>query len=166
MKQTIINLLLLLPLLWPAGCSSDEDTNIQPEVKPGDEVQFNIGFGPSTRATTDIAFNTVFEDGDEIGVFALKEGTTDVVAQNVRLVRINGNWVSATDADKIYYPLDGSKLDFYAYYPYLGDHNTTMDNLSFEVKADQSTATNYSKSDLLTAITIGQSNNLGSYLLK
>lgn len=162
MKQPILNLLLLLPLLLLAGCSSEDDAGTQPEVKPGDEVQFNIGFGPSTRAATDIAFNTVFEDGDEIGIFAMKEGTTNVVAQNVKLVRTNGNWVAATDADKIYYPLDGSNLDFYAYYPYQGDHNTTKDNLSFEVKADQSTASNYSKSDLLTAITVRQSNNLVS----
>lgn len=160
MKQTIINLLLLLPLLWLAGCSSEDDTGTQPKVKPGDEVQFNIGFGASTRAATDIAFNTVFEDGDEIGVFTMKEGTADVVAQNVKLVRISGNWRAATDADKIYYPLDGSKLDFYAYYPYQGDSNTTRDGLAFEVQANQSTATNYSKSDLLTATAVSQNNSL------
>lgn len=160
MKQTILNLLLLLPLLSLPGCSNEDDTGAQPEIRPGDEVQFNIGFAPSTRASTDVAFNTVFEDGDEIGVFAMKEGTTDAIAQNVKLVRISGNWTAATDADKIYYPLDGSKLDFYAYYPYQGDYNTTIDGLSFEVQTDQSTASGYSKSDLLTATVLSQNFNL------
>lgn len=160
MKQPIVNLLLLLPLLLMVGCSNEDDTGTQLEVRPGDEVQFNIGFAPSTRASTDVAFNTVFEDGDEIGVFAFEEGTTDVVAQNVKLVRINGNWTAATDADKIYYPLNGKRLDFYAYYPYQGDYATTWDNLSFEVQADQSSASSYSKSDLLTATVGLQNNNL------
>ena len=160
MKQPIVNLLLLLPLLLMVGCSNEDDAGTQPKVRPGDEVQFNIGFAPSTRASTDVAFNTVFEDGDEIGVFAFEEGTTDVVAQNVKLVRINGNWTAATDADKIYYPLNGKRLDFYAYYPYQGDYATTWDNLSFEVQADQSSASSYSKSDLLTATVGLQNNNL------
>lgn len=160
MKQTTINLLLLLPLLWLAGCSNEDDAGLQPEIRPGNEVLFNIGFAPSTRASTDAAFNTVFEDGDEIGVFAMKEGTTAAIAQNVKLVRISGNWTAATDADKIYYPLDGSKLDFYVYYPYQGDYNTTIDGLSFEVQTDQSTASGYSKSDLLSATAISQNFNL------
>ena len=161
MKQTIRNLLVILALLSLVGCSSDEDTSTQPEVKPGSEVQFNIGFAPSTRATTDIAFNTVFEDGDEIGVFATKNGSvTDIVAQNVKLVRVGGNWTAATDADKIYYPMDGRVLDFEAYYPYQGDHDTTKEELCFEVKADQSTATNYNRNDHLRATAAEQSNNL------
>lgn len=143
-------LYLLVPLLLHA-CSSDDDTGMQTEIRAGNEVQFNVGFAPSTRATTDVDFESVFENGDEIGVFALEAGTTNVVYQNVKLIYTAGNWVAATDADKIYYPPGDSKLDFYAYYPYQGDHNTTMDNLSFAVLADQSEDDDYSKSDLLTA---------------
>lgn len=157
-KINLFSVLLLFALLL--GCSSDDDTSTPTEIKSNNEVQFNVGFGTSPRTTTDLNFNSVFEDGDEIGIFAFKEGTTDVVAQNVKLVRVSGNWAAATDADKIYYPMDGRKLDFYAYYPYQGDYTTTWDNLPFEVQADQSTAANYSKSDLLTAIVVAQNNNL------
>jgi len=93
------------------------------------------GFGNNpVNFTSDISSNTVSRASgtqwgvDAIGVYMKKTGqtleTTSVVddAQNKKYTTTgDGNFVYATPEDIIYFPEDGSQVDFIAYYPYQED---------------------------------------------
>jgi len=147
---------LLLLLLF--GCSSDDDLgqNPTPTGVKGD-IRFEIGIAPQTKVATGADFKSVFESGDEIGVFAVKHGDPLIAAHNpihnVKLIYKDNKWTG--DA---YWANNGDKYDFYAYYPYIDNASLDPTAITFNVKADQSTAANYSLSDLMTS----KDNNFGS----
>jgi hypothetical protein len=143
---------LLLLLL---SCSNDEGhlgngDEGKPET-PASAVKFNLGFQGSTKVATDEAFQSTFENGDEVGIFAVKEGEVLLASGNYednrKLVYDGTKWV--LDGADIFYPTDGSNLSIYAYYPYQAGTDPT--NLAFEAGEDQSNAAGYSTSDFLLA---------------
>ena len=141
---------LALPLLL-AGCAQDE---IEPAAADGGII-FNIGFtgqSSQTRVATDGDFRSSWQEGDRVGVFAVPHGqplaASDNSIQNVRLTFDGNGWVQQTP---LYWPQDGTRFDFYAYYPY-NEGVTDPTDIAFAVKLDQSGA-NYSASDLMTART-------------
>ena len=171
-------LLALLPAFALGACSK-EDTDAEPGGTPGaqgSEIRFEIGFGPEggvqawsedgakfsggdvpkTRVATDKAFKSAWTAGDEIGIFAFKEGTLstskDYYIENMKLTFDGEKW---TPAAPIYWPNDGSKLRFYACYPY--NAMSDLETFAFSVHADQSSDTdgksNLDLSDLLLAQT-------------
>ena len=172
MNKKRLLLLPAFPLLLLAGCSLDGIEGSDPAIPTGQngDIQFEIGFAqpdgaaytttendtPRTRVATDNQFRSTWEDGDEIGVFAVIHGkplaTSDNFIHNVKLTYSSANggaWTSPA-----YWPQDGTVLDFYAYYPY--DANATDPTaITFKVKIDQSERadhkSNYNLSDLLTA---------------
>jgi hypothetical protein len=143
-----------------AGCSQDDDLSDQTSPEQVGEISFNIGFAtPKTRVTTDQLFNSTWQAGDEIGLFAVTRAAgatnalkpTDNYFNNVKLTRQNdGSW---TTTETLYFPVSGNVLDFYAYYPY----RASLDNLStaFTVQTDQSAGDGFAQSDLLLAKTTG-----------
>ena len=160
-------LLATLAALILASCSKEEmdgRSDMQNE-----EIRFEIGFAPTddsmqtsfaTRVATDTKFRSIWEDGDAIGIFAVENGsalaTTSNLIHNVKLTyssRGNGTW---TAAEPLYWPMNGKKLDFYAYYPY---DETLTDPLAitFSVPTDQSAMTAgtsvYNRNDILMAKT-------------
>lgn len=141
----------------------------------GGDIRFEIGFagqtsegGPQTRAATLSDFTSKFENGDEIGVFAVANGNPLTASgnpiHNVKLTYTEttpgdpgtGSW-SLDNGVELWWPGSGGKLDFYAYYPYddNGGSPQTLDpqNIAFNIATDQSAATDHNKSDLLTAKT-------------
>lgn len=169
MRRQLTRLLLLfLPLFMLASCDKDDLGNTGPD-RPGakGEMTFDIGFAPTTRVSTAADFSSTWENGDEIGIFAVAHGQTpsatpsDNYIHNAKLTWDGATWVQATPH---YWPQPGSgmtSLDFYAYYPYdAGATDPTA--ITFKVKADQHSTTNsksnYNLSDLLTA----KSDNSGS----
>lgn len=72
-----------------------------------------------TRVTEDS-----WDSGDKIGVFAIKSGSSlhkETIVENydnVLFSTVEGG-VFTSDNQPIYYPKDGSAIDFIAYYPYL-----------------------------------------------
>ncbi|MDR1866137.1 MAG: fimbrillin family protein, partial [Bacteroidales bacterium] len=55
-----------------ASCSQDDDLSDQTSPEQVGEISFNIGFAaPKTRVTTDHLFNSTWQAGDEIGLFAV-----------------------------------------------------------------------------------------------
>ncbi|WP_051697498.1 SUMF1/EgtB/PvdO family nonheme iron enzyme [Prevotella sp. 10(H)] len=152
---------LLLLLLF--SCSSDDDLGQNPTPTGGNsDIRFEIGIIPQTdsklKIATDALFKSVFENGDEIGVFAVKHGEALASANNpihnVKLKYNGGTW-----SGDIFWPnVTGQNYDFYAYYPYIDNANLDPTAITFNVKADQSTAANYSLSDLMTS----KDNNSGS----
>ena len=146
-----------------SSCSEDGEPEI-PAGQTGDIV-FSIGFagqtsgsGPQTRVSTVSDFTSTWEDGDEIGVFAVTSGgTLSATASgnyinNVKLTynKTANTWTSATDL----YWQGSTKYDFYAYYPY-DAAATDPTAIAFNVKSDQNGTTSgkssYNLSDLLTA---------------
>lgn len=122
---------------------------------------------------------TAFILGDAIGVYAVKRKTGDVpaipaassnYAQNVKWVNTEKGWRPASIKDMIVYPEDGSKLDFYAYYPYCdyqGEEEWRNDpgNFWFEVQEDQNEGNNFTLSDFMVARN-QDGNTQGSVILK
>jgi hypothetical protein len=125
----------------------------------GGEITFSFSFEqPETRVATDAAFNSTWENGDAIGIFAVRhasgaQGT--LAASNNYLHNVKATYNSTThawtlDGGTRYFPAGTDQLDFYAYYPYSASA-TNPTAIGFTVQTDQSTAANYNKSDLLTA---------------
>lgn len=184
-KHSITRWLLaaVLPALFLAACSKDNEATdypVTPEPSGGD-IRFEIGFAPQgggamnaqadgsdvpqTRVATDALFNSTWEDGDEIGIFAVQANrplaASDNYIHNAKLTYSSANGGTWTQAEPLYWPTNAENmqvLDFYAYYPYNASA-TDPSNIAFNVQADQSGAadgkSNYSLSDLLTAKTTG-----------
>ena len=159
MTTTYKRLLLLaaLPALLLASCSQEEPGS-EPGTQNG-EIRFEIGFAPQTdpqtRVATDTEFVSTWENGDAIGIFAVEHGkglaASGNYIHNVKLTYTGNSW---TASEGIYWPKDGTKYDFYAYYPY-SDAATDPTTIAFSVPVDQCEATTgkpaYNRNDLLMA---------------
>ncbi|MDL2320666.1 fimbrillin family protein [Alistipes sp. OttesenSCG-928-B03] len=96
------------------------------------EVTFSVSadtysVAGGTRAVTGDDLKTRFEDGDMIGVFAVKHAVgehPEIAATGNYMHNVAMTYDAANDewtmAETCYYPIDGQMLDFYAYYPYTG----------------------------------------------
>lgn len=165
-----------VPALLLTACSKDNDTGDYPGTNksPGGDIRFEIGFAtpeatagadlPQTRVTTDSRFKSTWDDGDAIGIFACRKGETlsetpsDNVLNNIKLTynKATGTW-----SGPAYWPADGSRIDFYAYYPYQGNGTLKPAAIAFSVKTDQRAAADYSASNLLTAKATNGSDGYG-----
>ena len=139
------NTLLLMSALCvlTVSCQKSDDNENSKEAEQQRYVTFTPSLQAPTRATT-----TAFEQGDEIGVFAVKRGATLLEAGNYAdneryiyketLFEPVGNGIEA----------DADGLAFYAVYPYSAN---ASNNMTFDVKTNQTTATAITQSDLCTA---------------
>ena len=139
------------------GCSKDNVADNAPDKTPeSGSIRFDIGFAPTTRMATDVSFESTWEKGDAIGIYAVEHGKelndSDNPIHNVKLTYDGSKWTGS-----IYWPGGNKTIDFYAYYPYSAESNPKK--IAFSVKTDQrgttgagdSEQSNYSLSDLLTA---------------
>lgn len=107
--------LLALPFVF-AGCSGDENLP-GGEVNDG-RVALQVSSGIQTRA-----FDNQWEDDDQIGIFMLDNGQNTVadgydnVPYRVASAGEGGKAFNPVD-EVIYFPTNGDKRDFIAYYPY------------------------------------------------
>ncbi len=160
---------LALVALLLASCGKDDPGGTEPDgtTAGGGDIRFEIGFAPQTRAATDTDFNATWEDGDQIGIFAVASGQPLAASgnyiHNVRLKYSGGTW-SLDSGVELYWPSGGGSLDFYAYHPYSAAA-TNPTSIAFNVKTDQSAETegrsNYNLSDLLTAKPNNSGNGYG-----
>lgn len=110
--------LLALPFVF-AGCSGDENLP-GGEVNDG-RVALQVSSGIQTRA-----FDDQWEDDDQIGIFMLNNGQNTVadgydnVPYRVESAGTGGK-AFAPSSEVIYFPTNGDKRDFIAYYPYSAD---------------------------------------------
>lgn len=161
MKYILLFYLLLCSCVAFTGCQDNSET-LFPEttrqIATFTALQKNTDV--STRAT-----DQKFETGDEIGIYIVKRnGTTSEnlkssgnYADNKRyIISENGNLQPYSESDKIYFS-SSEVYDIYAYYPY----NPNIDdptNYYFTVQQNQSGRNLYTKSDLMTAKSISNSN--------
>ncbi len=149
-----LNLLLLLSglVFLVTGCNQEDfngDTSVTTE---NGDIRFEIGFTPTTRVATGADFESSWEAGDAIGIFALDANTDELFFSNEKLVYDGSEWTG----EELYWR--GKTLKFYAYYPY-DETATNPKAIKFYVKSDQNSTTGedankrsgYSLSDLMTA---------------
>ncbi|MDR2810204.1 MAG: fimbrillin family protein [Tannerellaceae bacterium] len=156
-KILVMNAALLGMVAFSACNVNDgiEDGN-QPQA-----VRFSAGIAnqavqndaPITKAA-----GTIWASGDAIGVFMVEKGMTTIAENAVnRQYTTTGNSTFTTASGQdIYYPMDGSAVDFIAYYPY-ATGKAISDQLSVNVSGAQ-TAASQAAIDLLWA----KANNNGS----
>lgn len=127
-----------------ASCSQENNMD---EAFSQSEKEIIFDLGISQTRTVTIDKKTSFEDGDHVGIYGLKRGATEVLHANLdyHYTADNGKWVAEYS---ITFPIDGSELNFYAYYPYNADLEGT--SFDFSVSQDQS-KDGYNQSDLLLA---------------
>jgi len=102
-----------------ASCSNDDDNGSKWDGNP---VLFNTTVEGSVTSKAKASDNT-WDDGDAIGVFMKKgaglDGVVDGATNKKYTTAGSGAFSPANPAtDAIYFPEDGSNVDFIAYYPY------------------------------------------------
>lgn len=141
MRRNRPNIFMAAALLLLAACGNDNEGTATPE---GDgRVALQVTGGIMTRA-----YDNIWENGDAIGIYMLKTGTATVSegADNRKYTTTGGgNAFTTTAGQTVYFPIDNSKVDFTAYYPY----RQTLDNGAFAL--DVSTQANLPAIDLMTA---------------
>lgn len=112
MNKKTFSAVALAALLLTA-CQNDEET-----MQTDTRVSLQVTSGIQTRA-----FDNQWEKNDAIGIFGFTQGDAPTQAySNVRYVTTGGDGTFTPDGTTIYLPIDGSSLDFVAYYP----HTTSL----------------------------------------
>lgn len=142
MKKNFSTALLFGAIALFSFSCQEKEIVVTPET--ANEISFT-----STISTTSKATDTAFEDGDQIGVTAFTASDyASVYADNVTYTFSKASEVFLSESP-ISYPETMEGLAFRAVYPALtGGY---ADEFSFSVLADQTTAENYTLSDLMTA---------------
>lgn len=146
-----LSLLFLLCTSVLCGCANDDEQILSTDGSTLTVHATANGFasadGVNTRASED-DYNTTFTEGDQIGVFAVKDGQVIEDCKNVPLTYNGTGW----EGNAVYYY---TGAEYFAYYPY--DVNmkdkTNVDDIvkDFIPQTDQSSYEDYTKSDLMTA---------------
>lgn len=153
MNKRILYILPALLMCWLAGCDKNEELPVDTAPQ---EIVFEMVFAgddnPTTKVATDYNFSSSWQNGDKIGVYIVKGGGLQAsgnYADNVEFTYNSGTWTTSTP---LYYPNDGDKLSFYAYYPYDADMTTPL-AYTFNVPIDQAfnNGEYYKKNDFLWA---------------
>lgn len=105
-----------LALLTMASCAK-ENTATEPTVDPTEPVAATFTAASITRVASN-----AWEESDQIGISMVKTTTTTLADGNYENIphTVGAAGASGTfspDDTVIYFPVDGSEVDFYAYYP-------------------------------------------------
>lgn len=149
MKMYFKNLIFALAgALAMTACSNEMEQQLaEGSGNSGQEVKFTVGIENLSRtAVTDGegVLKTTFVNEDAIGIFAYREGETEPAYMNVKYTYNASK--SEWNSDKAI-TSDGTKLSYYAYYPYM-DGVKDPSQLNITVSADQTGG--FSKDDVLT----------------
>lgn len=133
------------------------------------EVMVSDAGSTLTRAYTDSDFKTHFENGDKIGLFAIKDGSV-LPNVNNRCLTFDGKEWNAED--KMNYNISMQGAIFHAYYPY--DENASVNAVSsdpfsdmianMDIPYDQSSESTYLACDFMTGTSKAVESN-GRYTL-
>src|SRR5574344_2688938 len=174
MNTKTINIILLtfILLLGISSCSTENESLVS-DTSAKSKLSISAtdnGFSAEaggTRATTATDYTTTFVSGDKMGMF-VTDGSK-VVVSNICLTYDGTKWAAANAGDAFYYDSNSmSGYQFFAYYPYPASASlpgvpaagaastaTAADDFfsavktGWTVKTDQSTAANYTASDLM-----------------
>lgn len=146
--KTNFKLLAMAAVAMLAMNSCEKENEMNTGEQKGTPVEFEMGISASTRtATNNTSRVTTWVEGDAVGIFAYAKGTTtSPVVKNAKYVLTGDKWVPAAGSE--IYP--EAAYDYYAYYPYQEGVSDPA-NISLAALADQTSAANYAKSDILAA---------------
>ena len=145
-RVRFMQMAMLMAAMAFTACQNSDVDEVTSNVPEQDEIVLDMihPHGAATRAT-----ETAFENSDKVGVYvtaadaALQLGGNEV---NNALFTYNGSsWAASRE---VYW--NNGKHNVFAYYPYSETVNDVED-YSFSVQEDQSTAKNYTLSDFLWA---------------
>lgn len=114
MKKIHFSFAALSGCILLASCSHSEINDVAEQQSV--QATFSGSINQMTRV-----LGTSWEANDAIGIFMLQNGTTNLTGDvaNVEYVTSGDGTFTASNADAtIYYPVNKSKVDFVAYYPY------------------------------------------------
>lgn len=112
--RLLVGIVLSLGILH--SCQNNEALVTSGEVNEnGIAFTSTIDDGQASRA-----YDGMWEANDEIGLFMLSHETSTLLDENVPYVTRKENGYFVSKIRPIYYPEDGSQVDFIAYYPYNG----------------------------------------------
>lgn len=161
MKRIFHYMLMGACALAVLSCSKNESV---PQEENDGEIAFRISkTGPATKVT-----ESGFQIGDEIGLWAVERDGGNKVPLQIGGNYINNEALRLQDASDhwggsrtLYW--SANACDFYGVFPYQSDV-TSIEAQPFSVRLDQSSAANYTASDLLWAcaenVSHGQTVNL------
>ncbi len=143
-KKAIPTSLFLLALLGASACTKsncgDDDCTQQNAITLSSEVRF----GSPQRLQDHQIIN-----GEALSLFVTRSGSVTTADQLYSDTRITANGTGGfTYSVPMFYPADGTAVDFYAVHPY-SEAALLSSPLSFAIQPDQSIEANYLKSDLL-----------------
>lgn len=156
-KYLQIALLTLMLFSW-VGCSQIEE-EFQENSKG---ITLNVADAgvinnESSTRTQDAGFVTTFTQGDQIGLFAVKEGVILNEINNLPFTFNGSSW----SGKPILYDARLEGVTFYAYYPYQADMTDKIDLAGddffaplvdkWELTTNQSDQKEYAKQDLMTS---------------
>lgn len=160
-RNKLIYTIMFVCTLVATSCSNEEDINLP--VTKGN-IRFNFSDSGvhntvSTKAATDKEYQTTFEEGDKIGLYAFADEATTTPIEgynNVCLTYQNGEWVLTGEEGSASLDYDTQLKDavFHAYYPY--QENVTLSdtpNSPFTTLISDweiSYARSYTENDLMT----------------
>lgn len=147
MKKGKYLLLMAATVMAFTACNSDEETTGAPNYNDR-EIRLTMLHPGETRAT-----DTNFEATDSIGVYVTADNATLQLGGNeVNNGLFTYNGTAWTSKRKVYW--NEGTHNVYAYYPHSATVNDVED-YSFSVQADQSTAYGYTRSDFMWASATG-----------
>ena len=153
-------LFLAAMVAW-SGCSNEDES--LPVTSGTGGLVINVcdkgmeNAEPSvSRAVTDLNYNTTFEIGDCIGLFAVKDNSILSDVNNMKVQLTRDGWQPAMELQ-----YDGALkgATYYAYFPYNENLNINFVEADFfastvagwSIGKDQSTKKNFADSDLMTS---------------
>ena len=176
MKHTFISLGFYCILFVCSGCTREIEINDERETEQAriplvvqtttcDFNNVSANGKPSTRIPMENGFETLFNTGDAIGIFAIKNGAIANAISNVKLTYKKtgiamGDW-NPPAGTTLYWT---AGMSYIAYYPYKEDVTIDATQNSDEIVAslaenqllqpvtDQSTVSKYTACDLMTSI--------------
>lgn len=161
MKQYkfIQKLLLAVLALGCVSCSQDEETQVnQQNLVVLNVTDTGLVSSESQTRTADEGFVTTFTQGDQLGLFAVKDGVIMDEINNMQLTYNGSSW----SGKPILYDERLEGVVFYAYYPYQADMTGKTDLQgeddffaplvdSWNLTNAQSDQKEYAKQDLMTS---------------
>lgn len=150
MKKTFFIYSLCLAGLLAASCSQEETagTTTFRNIKVNVSDAGMINEHGNSRATTE-GVSTTFDNGDEIGVYAVSNGTVVPGYDNLKLTKSAEGWNGFPEGAT--FPAD---TRFYAYYPYTASPAFSVDNTFSDLIKNWNpvTAASYTAGDLMTTL--------------
>ena len=150
MKNLILSGATIALVLGTAACTKNyvycpgTGTGNTPAAGSAITLSSEVRFGQMQRLQDHQIIN-----GETLSLFGTRTGSVTIDNQLYSDTRITANGTGGfTYSVPMYFPTDGTAIDFYAVHPY-SEAATLSSPLLFAIQPDQSIETNYLKSDLL-----------------